>query len=167
MIWPLAYVFPITPAFLFLLPVCDVISSDLHIVYSFRAQPKCPLLRVAFADPFQPSCIILSPYSVKFSPEPIITWNCIISLFVYCLPHPQECKLLWGPELDLIYYYSQVLEQNLPIVVANKYLLINQRLKTHTANSTACTRAIGWNHVLIPYNRHWIREGLGCMLIIC
>ena len=57
---------------------------------------------------------------LRFFSEPIIIWNYMISLFIYSLPHPLECKLLWRSELDLKYYISR------PRVEADKHLSDNQ-----------------------------------------
>ena len=57
---------------------------------------------------------------LRFFSEPIIIWNYMISLFIYSLPHPLECKLLWRSELDLKYYISR------PRVEVDKHLSDNQ-----------------------------------------
>lgn len=71
---PLAFVIPhrLQARSCLLLPVWNALSSDLHVAYAFRAQPKCHLPTVAFAYSSQPSCITPSPYSAQFFQNPLL-----------------------------------------------------------------------------------------------
>ena len=66
---PLAFVIPhrLQARSCLLLPVWNALSSDLHMAYAFRVQPKCHLPTAAFAYSSQPSYITPSLTLLNFS----------------------------------------------------------------------------------------------------
>lgn len=107
-----------TPSWLLLATLClesSLLRPSKGLIIQGSAQVSPPSSGLGLLLWALHSLTVLSVFS-----EPMITWN-YISLFIYSLPHPLECKLPWGSDLDPLNYYI-----SRPRVEADKHLLDNQ-----------------------------------------